>query len=147
MLKNLLKNKVKIGFIFLLVLLLAAVRAFEARLFYDPFLDYFKNEFSGLSLPKFDAFRLILSLLMRYFLNTIFSLAIIQLVFREIELVKFAALLYLIFFLVLITAFFIIIYFSGAHSNLILFYIRRFLIQPLFILLFIPAFLYQKQKR
>jgi exosortase F-associated protein len=30
---------------------------------------------------------------------------------------------------------------------MILFYIRRFLIQPIFLLLFLPAFYYQKQNR
>ncbi|WP_256387090.1 exosortase F system-associated protein [Flavobacterium sp. 140616W15] len=37
-----------------------------------------------------------------------------------------------------------VVYFYANHNNLMLFYVRRFLIQPIFILLFIPGFYYQK---
>jgi exosortase F-associated protein len=80
-------------------------------------------------------------------LNTIVSLAIIYALFSDFELTKFAAILYLIFFIVLITAFFALLNFSDYNNNFMLFYVRRFLIQPIFVLLFIPAFFYQKQSR
>jgi exosortase F-associated protein len=40
--------------------------------------------------------------------------------------------------------FFFIVYFFNSDQNLILFYVRRFLIQPLFVILFVPAFYFQK---
>jgi exosortase F-associated protein len=52
--------------------------------------------------------------------------------------------LYVFFFLILISSFFVIMYYYGEHNKFILFYIRRFLIQPIFVLLFVPAFFYQK---
>jgi exosortase F-associated protein len=118
---------------------------FENQLFYDPFLDFFKSEFQLMPLPTFDGFQLFLSLFLRYLLNAIVSLAIIYVAFKEVELVKFSALLYGIFFVILTIVFFAIIHFYGNTNNLLLFNIRRFLIQPIFVLLFVPAFYYQKK--
>lgn len=145
MLKKLLNNKLKIALVFVCILLLAAIRSYEQVLFYDPFLEYFKGDYLNLPFPKYDAWRLFFGLTIRYCLNTIISLSMIYILFKELELIKFAALLYLIFFVILITAFFGLLNFSDNSNYFILFYVRRFLIQPLFILLFIPAFYYQKK--
>jgi len=143
MLKKILNNKLRVFLVVLLIVLLAMVRLFEDILFYDPFLDFFKGEFANDPLPKFENGLLFAGLTFRYFLNSIISLAIIYFIFKEWELLKFAAFLYLFFLVVLLIAFFAIIYFSDGTSNLALFYVRRFLIQPLFVVLFIPAFYYQ----
>jgi exosortase F-associated protein len=45
--------------------------------------------------------------------------------------IKFASILYVFFFLILVSLFYAIIHFYGAQSNLTLFYVRRFLIQPI----------------
>ena len=135
----------KILLIVLLIALFAVIRMFENQLFYDPFLDFFKSEFQLMPLPTFDGFRLFLSLFLRYLLNSIVSLAIIYVAFKEVELVKFSALLYGIFFVILTIVFFSIIHFYGNTNNLLLFNVRRFLIQPIFVLLFVPAFYYQKK--
>lgn len=145
MIKKLLQNKMKILLIVLLIALFAVIRMFENQLFYDPFLDFFKSEFQLLPLPTFSGFRLFLSLFLRYLLNSIVSLAIIYVAFKEVELVKFSAVLYGIFFVILTIVFFSIIHFYGNTNNLLLFNIRRFLIQPIFVLLFVPAFYYQKK--
>ena len=148
MLEKLLKNKMKVFFVVALVLLLAAVRAFENSLFYDPFSGYFKNDYLNLPFPVFDGFRLFIGMTFRYFLNTIISLAIIYALFKDLKLTQFASILYIIFFIILVSIFFLVITFSDQHQNFLLFYVRRFLIQPLFLLLFVPAFYYQKlQKR
>ncbi len=144
MLNNILENKLKIFLLIVFVLLLVSIRAFENQLFYDPFLVYFERDYEVLPLPEFDSIRLFLGLLFRYALNTIISLGIVYVLFKEIELIKFASILYAMFFLVLIIAFYWIIYFYGNQNNLILFYVRRFLIQPILVLLFIPGFYYQK---
>ncbi|EIA09152.1 hypothetical protein HJ01_01538 [Flavobacterium frigoris PS1] len=113
-------------------------------MFYDPFLDYFKSDFNDLPLPLYNPFRLFTSLLFRYGLNMSLSLALIYTLFKDIGMVKFASFLYAFFFVLLIFSFQAIIWVYGEHNNLVLFYVRRFLIQPIFILLFIPAFYYQK---
>jgi exosortase F-associated protein len=144
MLNKILKNKRNIFILMFLVCLLAGIRAFEDNLFYDPFLIYFKRDYRVLPLPEFNALLLFMGILFRYVLNSILSLGIIYFLFKDIEMIKFASILYLFFFLVLMGAFFFILYFYGNKNNLLLFYVRRFLIQPLFLILFIPAFYYQK---
>lgn len=148
MLEKLLSNKIKVVLVVALVLLLAAVRAFEDSLFYDPFSGYFKNDYLNLPFPKFDGVGLFFGMTFRYFLNTIISLAIIYTLFKDLKLTQFASFLYAVFFIILVSIFFLLITFSDQHQNFLLFYVRRFLIQPLFLLLFVPAFYYQKlQKR
>lgn len=146
MLRKILNNKIRLAQFLFLVALLALIRAFEDQLFYDPFLDYFKNDFTKLSLPNFNPFQLFFGLLFRYTLNTVVSLWIIYVLFKEVQMVKFALVLYYFFFMILIISFFFITYYSKGHNNFALFYVRRFLIQPIFVLLFVPAFYYQKQK-
>ena len=147
MLKKLLRNKLKIAIVLLLVLLLSLIRGFETKLFYDPFSSYFQNDYLTAKFPEFDYFRLFLGLFFRYFLNTIVSLGIIYVLFWDLALTKFAGILYLIFFVIFILAFFILIKFTNGEHNFVLFYVRRFLIQPILLLLFIPAFFYQKNSK
>ncbi len=145
MLKKLLRHKINVLLVIGLVLLLVAVRAFEEPLFYDPFGAYFKSDYLNKPFPKFDELHLFLSMGFRYLLNTLLSLVIIYLLLRDRILTQFAAVLYAILFTILIVAFFIIVTFSDQHNNFVLFYIRRFLIQPLFLIIMLPAFFYQRQ--
>lgn len=130
--------------ILLLFILLVSVRFFESRLFYDPLIEFFKNE--SKVLPDYNTIKLLLNLAMRYLLNTLISIGIIYLIFKDRAVIKLTTLLYALFFILLISAFSIII--SSEKVNLLLlFYIRRFIIHPIFLLLFIPAFYYQKTAR
>ncbi|TGD56952.1 exosortase F system-associated membrane protein [Flavobacterium humi] len=146
MLQKLLNNKILIAQLFFLIGLLAMVRAFEHQLFYDPFLDYFKGE-STLPYPQTDSLRLYLSLFLRYCLNTVISLVILYVVFKDVALVRFSAVLYGIFFVVLLVGFYGCLNYCDESCRMVLFYIRRFLIQPLFILLFLPGFYFQVQSQ
>ncbi|PJJ09356.1 exosortase F-associated protein [Flavobacterium sp. 1] len=147
MLNKVLQNKTSIFFTLVLVSLLMLVRAFESELFYDPFLVYFNGDYLKLPLPEFNSGLLFLGLLFRFSINTVFSLGILYLLFKDREMISFAAVLYVLLFVILIVAFFSIIYFFKSDQNLILFYVRRFLIQPLFVIVFIPAFYFQKLKK
>ena len=147
MLRELLQNKKRLFFIGFALLGLILVRAFEDDLFYDPFLDFFKIDYQNKPLPNVDQFLLFLNLLLRYALNTVLSLIIIRLLFTEKQLMIFSAYLFIFLFVILIIFFFGLLHFSKEPDYLILFYIRRFLIQPLFLVLFIPAFYYQQLTR
>lgn len=147
MLKKINKHKYRIGLLVLSLFGLIFIRAFESQLFYDPFLSFFKLEYQNKSLPVFDSVSLFFGLLIRYALNSLLSLGIIYLLFKQLPLVRFAMLLYCAFFVILIVLFFGLLHFSEQPDYLILFYIRRFLIQPLFLVLFIPAFYYQQISR
>ena len=145
MLKNLLNNKIKVFVLFLLVLVLVSIRIFEESLFYDPYLDFFKTDFTNFPLPVVDKFSLFLSLVFRYSLNSIVSIFFIQIAFNDINFTKFTSVLYGILFVILILVFYVVLAFFADESKMELFYIRRFLIQPLFLLLFIPGYLIQKR--
>ena len=147
MLKKLLNHKVRFVLALLFVVALVVIRAYEDVLFYDPFLDYFKSDYYNLPIPKIENIQLFFGLLFRYFLNTAFSLAIMYVLFKDFDAVKFASFLYIVFFVILVAAFFYILFNNGETNKMGIFYVRRFLIQPIFLLLFLPAFYYQKQKQ
>jgi exosortase F-associated protein len=147
MLKKLFNYKFRILFLLVLISFLATIRIFEKSLFYDPLLNYFKSDYTNLPLPLLNNINLFFGLFFRYILNTVVSIAIIYVAFKDFGLVKFASILYLIFFVILIGIFFFVLSFYGEESKMTLFYIRRFLIQPLLLLLFIPGFYIQKQSR
>lgn len=145
MLQKLLNHKAQIALALIFVSLLAMIRAYESVVFYDPFLDFFKRDYHNLPLPEMNTLKLFFGLLFRYLLNSVLSLAIIYVLFKDLEGLKFASVLYIGFFIILISAFFIVFCFFEEPSKMALFYIRRFLIQPIFLILFLPAFYYQKR--
>ena len=147
MLRELIKNKRRLFFIGLALLGLILVRAFEDNLFYDPFLSFSKTDYQNKPLPDLNCYLLFGNLLLRYALNTFFSLIIIRLLFNERNLMLFSGYLFIFLFVILVIVFFGLLHFSDQPDYLILFYIRRFLIQPLFLVLFIPAFYYQQLTR
>lgn len=147
MLQNLLSDTKKIGWCLFLIALLILIRAFEETLFYDPFLEYFKSEYSRQPLPRFsmvEMVKLFFSLGMRFYLNSMISIALLYVMFKDRQIVKFSLLLYMVLGSVLMISFIFMLTFF-PQEKMTLFYIRRFLIQPIFILLFLPAFYYQKQ--
>lgn len=145
MLQQIKKNKKQFFWIFVIVLLLAVVRGFENQLFYDPFLKYYRSEYAHLPLPKFNVFQLFFSYGFRFYINSVLSLFLLYIIFKDTKIVKFSILLYMLLGSITMIGFFFVLNFFGEESKMTLFYFRRFIIQPLFILLLIPAFYYQKQ--
>tara|TARA_R110000765_G_scaffold392959_2_gene486214 strand:- start:64 stop:498 length:435 start_codon:yes stop_codon:yes gene_type:complete len=138
---------VKIGLIVGIFGLLVLVRYFQEALFYDPLLDFFRSDFLEKEhLPDFRTAKLIFALTERYFLNSILSLLVLWIAFNEKGYVKFAALLYLIAFVLLLVIFYMLLKNYEPEHYQLLFYMRRFLIQPLFIIIILPAFYYQKTR-
>lgn len=144
--KELLQNNyIRYSAIVILLLLLVGIRFFEKDLFYDPFLSFFKSvDYQNKPLPQINTVKLLGGVSLRYFLNALLSVGIIYLLFRESSLLKFSAGLFLVLFVILIGLFYILIS-QEENDYLVLFYVRRFLIQPLFLILFIPAFYYQNK--
>ena len=141
------KKALKIVSIVILACFLVLIRTFEDLLFYDPLLEFFKIDYKTLPLPKMDMLGLLTGVVFRFFMNTVISLAILCLVFKDKEIIKLSSILYGFLFVFLFTAFSVIVFTSeGTDSHLVLFYVRRFLIQPLFLLLLLPAFYFQKYK-
>ena len=123
-----------------LIALLVTIRVFETSLFYDPLTIFFKTNHTISVLPEVGVFKLYLSLVFRYLLNSLISLAILWYLFKNVSLLKFSTVLYVGFLILclIIFTFFYISYPEGPHQPL--FYARRFLIQPLLLLLLVPAF-------
>ena len=130
--------------IVLLFLLLVMVRAFANDLFYDPFIEYFKNDYLQKPVPNFSGSKLLIDLFFRYSLNSLISLVVIYVAFLNRSFLIFAIKFYIIAFIILIITFFIILKGELAHGYLFAFYIRRFIIHPLFVLLLLPAFYYKQ---
>jgi exosortase F-associated protein len=125
--------------------LLVLLRAYEDSIFYDPLLMFFRAQ-SEQALPDFDTIKLLGGVALRYASNTLISLVLLWVIFQSREILKLSAVLYGILFVLLITAFCFLIFSSEAGQHIALFYVRRFLIQPLFLLILIPAFYFQKNK-
>ncbi len=134
-------RSVQIG---VLVIILAAIRLFEDMLFYDPLILFFRSSYLTGELPEMNMGLLLINLVMRFLLNTGISLLIILLAFRDIQILKFAAILYGILFLAGIPSFIFLLSNYEHEHYLALFYVRRFLIHPIFIIILLPAFYYYK---
>jgi exosortase F-associated protein len=147
MLEQLQKNKTKVVVLGLSLFGLVLIRALEESLFYDPFLAFFKSDFKNSALPIFETVPLFLGLIFRYSLNTIFSLAILYCIFKQQQMLLFAAQLYVLVLIVLLLAFFGVLFLFDPPNYLVLFYVRRFLIQPMLLILFVPAFYLQYRSK
>jgi exosortase F-associated protein len=147
MLQKNLNKTTRYGLVAVLILLLIAVRAFEEQLFYDPFLSYFKSDYLNLSFPEYRFWPLLGSMLLRYALNSVLSLAIIYVFFSDKALLRMTIILYVVLGLLLFATMFGLLLFSDSENNFILFYVRRLMIQPLFLMLFLPAFYFQQIKQ
>ncbi len=137
-------RKARILIIVVLFFALVLVRAFQNQLFYDPFIAYFKNGYLKDSIPVFSGSKLLLHLIFRYGLNTLISLLIIYMAFQNKDFLKFSIKFYLIAFVLFSITFFIILKGELTDGYLFAFYVRRFLIHPLFVLLLLPAFYYKQ---
>jgi|SRR5690606_21178173 len=140
-------NTVKYGLLFVLFGLLVLIRAFENDLFYDPYLNFFKSDYLYIDNPRREIFKLVMFTSLRYVLNSLISIGIIFLFFKDKSIVKFSALIYTFSYCVLILMFLYFVINPKQENYYIFFNIRRFLIQPLILLLLLPAFYYNKLKQ
>lgn len=138
------KNLWKIPALVTLVVLLVLIRIYENTLFYDPFMHFFQGCLE--EEPEHFPGHWYANVALRFFANTIISLGILFVVFQRKEVVKFAGLLYLILFIVLFPLFIFLMERVEAGEYMAVFYVRRFLVQPIMILLLLPAFYYQRLK-
>lgn len=126
--------------------MLILIRAFENELFYDPYLTFFKNDYLYIDNPRREVLKLTLFTTLRYFLNSIISLGILFVFFKDRSVVKFAGLLYTVAFFILLVLYLYFVINPKKEDYYIFFNIRRFLIQPLLLILLLPAFYYNQLK-
>ncbi|YCO56688.1 exosortase F system-associated protein [Psychroserpens sp. MEBiC05023] len=135
-------------YILLLVLfgLLVLIRIFENELFYDPYLLFFKNDYLQMDSPRREILKLTLFTTLRFVLNTLISLGIIYLFFKDKSIVKFSTYIYLVAYIILLAFFLYFVIHPRQEDYYLFFNFRRFLIQPILLLLLVPAFYYYKLK-
>ena len=141
------KKWYKYGIVAFLFILLALIRWFENELFYDPYLSFFHNDYLYMDSPRQEVFKLVVNTSFRYFLNTIISLLILYAFFKEKSLITFSSIIYLVSFIVLIMCYLYFVLDPKQENYYIFFNLRRFLIQPVILLLLFPAFYYNKLRR
>ncbi|MDX6747984.1 exosortase F system-associated protein [Polaribacter sp. PL03] len=135
---------IKIVLLLIFISLLFLVRAFSAELFYDPLIEYFKNDYLYTKMPQIDIWRLVVDMLFRYVLNATLTIGIIWALFERKDYVKFTGFFLMVAFMILIIVFVFILRNQFENGYLLPFYIRRFIIHPLFLLIILPAFYFQK---
>ncbi|MFC4723485.1 exosortase F system-associated protein [Geojedonia litorea] len=135
-------------YIWLLILfgLLILIRVFENELFYDPYLLFFKNDYLYMDYPRREILKLTLFTSLRYVLNSLISLGIIYLVFKDQSIIKFSSIVYTVAYIILILIFLYFVINPRQQDYYLFFNFRRFLIQPVILLLLLPAFYYYKLK-
>lgn len=136
---------VRILLTLVLFLLLVIVRAYGTKLFYDPFIRYFQNDYLSQPIPEYKTIKLFLNIFLRYWLNAFISLIIIYVAFQKRTLIIFSIKFYIVAFLVLSAAYYLLLKTGFENGYLIGFYVRRFLIHPVFLLVLLPAFYYQQR--
>lgn len=127
--------------------MLVLIRVFEDELFYDPYLTFFKNDYLYIDSPRQEVFKLTMYTSLRYVLNSIISLGIIYMFFKDKSIVKFSATVFGIAYVILIALFLYFVIHPRQEDYYLFFNFRRFLIQPILLLLLLPAFYYYQLKQ
>ena len=109
-------------FVFIFTFCLIGVRIVENQIFYDPFLNFFKN-------------------------NLIFSLGVIYFLFLNKKWTIQTGGLIILSFIFFFPIYLYCLYSHFEFGELFAFYIRRIIIQPIPLLVLIPMFYYLKKKQ
>lgn len=133
-----------VGILFIFLIL---IRTYENVLFYDPYLTFFENDYLYIDSPRREVAKLVLFTTLRFVLNTVISLGILYLIFKGKGIIKFSALIYLIAYVLLLIPFLYFVINPDQDDYYLFFNIRRFLIQPIGLILLLPAFYYYKLNR
>ena len=140
------QNLTKYILLFVLFGLLVLIRAFENQLFYDPYLTFFQNDYLYIDSPRREIFKVTVFTSLRYFLNTVISLGILFVVFKDKNIVKFSAIIYVLAFFILMAMYLYFVINPRQEDYYLFFNVRRFIIQPIILMVLLPAFYYNKLK-
>ena len=131
--------------VFVGILGLVSVRFLEDKIFYDPFLAFFKGNYKVAQIPEFLWGKLIISHFFRFFLNLFFSAVVIHFMFLNKKWTQQAVVLITVAFLFFFPIYLWCLYTKMEIGYLFTFSVRRFIIQPIILLLIIPIFYYRKK--
>ncbi len=132
--------------LFILFGLLVLIRFFENELFYDPYLTFFKKDYLYIDSPRREVLKVTLNTTLRFLLNTLISLGILYVFFKDKSIIKFSIFVYVVAYGILILLYLYFVINPRQEDYYLFFNIRRFLIQPIILILLLPAFYYHKFK-
>lgn len=127
--------------------LLILIQFFEDDLFYDPYLTFFLNDYLYIDSPRREVAKYVAFTILRYILNTVISLGVLFVFFKDKNIVKFSAILYTMAFVILVLIYLYFVINPRQEDYYLFFNIRRFLIQPIILILLLPAFYYYRLKQ
>tara|TARA_R110002050_G_scaffold184989_3_gene318776 strand:- start:6393 stop:6821 length:429 start_codon:yes stop_codon:yes gene_type:complete len=139
-------KSVKYILLFMLFGLLVLIRFYENELFYDPYLTFFQNDYLYIDSPRREVLKVTAFTALRYILNTLVSLSILYVFFKDKSIIKFSSIIYSIAFIVLLAIYLYFVVNPKQEDYYLFFNVRRFLIQPIILILLLPAFYYHKLK-
>lgn len=139
-------NKIKYILLFGLFGLLILIRAFEDVLFYDPYLTFFQNDYLYIDSPRREVLKVTLFTTLRYLLNSVISLGIIYVIFKDKSIIKFSTFIYAVAFILLMAIYLYFVVNPKKEDYYLFFNVRRFIIQPIILMVLLPAFYYNKLK-
>jgi exosortase F-associated protein len=122
---------------------LVGLRYVADRFLYDPFAQFFQPDLP-LPMPEYDVWRLFWSINLRFLGNASLSLLLIYSLFKRSDWLKIALILLLLQHVLCLAAY---LYFAHHHFQIGLhpsYYVRRFLLQPLMLLVLLAIFYYQQ---
>ncbi|TGV02484.1 exosortase F system-associated membrane protein [Flavivirga rizhaonensis] len=137
---------IKYILLFLLFGLLVLIRVYEGELFYDPYLTFFQNDYLYVDSPRREVLKLVSFTTLRYLLNSIISLSVLYVFFKDKSIIKFSMIVYLLAYVILMLIYLYFVINPRQEDYYLFFNVRRFLIQPIILLLLLPAFYYHKLK-
>lgn len=137
-------KKYRLIIIITLFVSLVAFRYFATKWLYDPFQSYFDHDYLLKPIPEYNGIKLFFNMFIRYFINALISLGIIWMAFHDKELLRFSVKFYFLAFVFLTFTFFAVLNGELKDGYLFAFYIRRFIIHPVLLLILFPAFYYKK---
>ncbi|MFD0835240.1 exosortase F system-associated protein [Mariniflexile aquimaris] len=140
------KNSFKYILLFLLFSLLILIRVFEDELFYDPYLMFFQNDYLYIDSPRREVLKVTLFTTLRYVLNSAISLGILYVIFKDKSIIKFSAIIFALAFVILIAIYLYFVVNPRQEDYYLFFNVRRFIIQPIILMVLLPAFYYHKLK-
>ncbi len=121
---------------------LAIVYVFQEQLFYNPFSDYLYNP-NKPYIPEYNTLLFCLSKAFRYILNDGFALLVIWGLFNNPRYIRFAVIVFFFGFLVLLPIYLFLAVNFFIETQSFLNHLHRLVLNPVLMMLLIPAFYYQ----
>ncbi len=138
-------NRFRHVFAIAVVILLISVRLFEQEWFPEKFIDYFASgNYMKSSLPvlRFEDY---FSIFLRYSVNSILSVILLQLLFKDARLTLWAVKFFIYSGVILGILFVLTVQWIRPVDYRIVFYLRRMLIQPVGLFLLLPVFYFIRE--